>query len=68
MLDIAMPEIALDGAGIDAIVGELIAAGVPQHVRMRWKRQTGSNPSQSDQLMNAATGKWRTTFRCEHKS
>jgi len=57
-----MSEIALDGAGIDAVVGELIAAGVAQHVRMRWKRQTGSNPSQRDQLMNAASRKWRTAF------
>ena len=29
-----MTEVSLDGAGIDALVGQLVAARVPEHVRM----------------------------------
>jgi hypothetical protein len=34
ILNIAMPEIRLDRTRIMAVVGELIAAGMPQHVGM----------------------------------
>ena len=32
VLDVAVPEIGLQRPGIDAVIGELEAAGVPQHV------------------------------------
>jgi hypothetical protein len=35
VLDIAMPEVRLDRAGIVAVVGELVAAGVAEHVGVR---------------------------------
>lgn len=34
VLNVAMPEVMLDGAGILAVVGELVTRGMPQHVRM----------------------------------
>src|SRR5258708_37807126 len=34
VLDVLMPEIMLQAAGIDALVGQLVAAAVPEHVRV----------------------------------
>jgi hypothetical protein len=34
MLDILMTEVVLERASIVAIVGELVSAGVPEHVRV----------------------------------
>ncbi len=34
-----MPEIGLQGSSIDTIVGELVPAGVPKHVRMDFDRK-----------------------------
>ena len=34
-------EPVLDRAGVDAVIGELVAAGMPQHVRMRLETQLG---------------------------
>jgi hypothetical protein len=34
MLDRFVPEVGLDRPGIDALVGQLKTAGVPQHVRV----------------------------------
>jgi hypothetical protein len=31
-------EIVLQGSGIVPVVGKLIAARIPQHVRMQWER------------------------------
>ncbi len=50
-----MPKIRLDSARIDAVVGELVAGRVPQHVRVDRKRQLRGAPSAGDKLMNAAS-------------
>ena len=34
-----MPEVSLQGSSIDTIVGELVPAGVPKHVRMDLERK-----------------------------
>ena len=46
MLDIAMPQIVLQGASVMAVVGQLEAAGVAQHVRVYGERKidTRSRP------------------------
>jgi hypothetical protein len=36
-----MPEPILNGSGIVSSVGQRIAAGVPEHVHMNFKRETG---------------------------
>lgn len=34
MADVLVPEVVLDRSGVVAIIGELVAAGVSEHVRM----------------------------------
>jgi hypothetical protein len=44
MLNVLVPEVVLQGAGIVAIVGEFEAAGVPKHVRMDREWHLGGLP------------------------
>ena len=44
MLDVLVPEIGLQRSGVMAVIGELITAGMPQHVRMRLKGELGLDP------------------------
>ena len=37
-----MPKVMRERAGILALVGELVARRMPQHVGMNWKRKLGS--------------------------
>ena len=41
MLNVAMAEVGLQGAGVVALVGQGITASVPKHVRMRLEGQLG---------------------------
>ena len=41
VLNIAMAKVGLQRACIGALIGQLKAAGVPQHVRMRRKSELG---------------------------
>jgi hypothetical protein len=36
ILNVFMPQIGLERPGVVTVVGELVAAGVPQHVRVRF--------------------------------
>ena len=45
-----MAKIILDDASADAIIGELIAASMPQHVGMHWKVKTGGLAKTLDHL------------------
>jgi hypothetical protein len=58
MLDIFVPEIALQRTGVDAIISELKAAGVPQHVRMYLEIETSSHPKPRNHLVHARRRKW----------
>jgi len=60
-------EIGLDGPGIDAVVGQLEAAGVAQHVRVDLHIEARSLTSALDHRLKAAPGEWRAAFRCEHE-
>ena len=53
MLDVLVPEIGLQRASIDAVVGELEAAGVAQHVRMHWEAEVGRDAEPGDHLAKA---------------
>ena len=53
MLDIAVPEIMLQGAGVVAIVGELEAAGMAKHVRMHGKGHLGGLAEPCHEVMEA---------------
>ena len=56
MLDILVPEVVLQGAGIVAVVGQLEAAGMAQHVRMDLERQSSSLPKPFDEVMKPDGG------------
>ena len=53
VLDVAVPQIGLQRAGIDAVIGELEAAGVAQHVRVHWETEIGRNAKPRDHLTKA---------------
>jgi hypothetical protein len=53
MLDILVAKVMLQRAGIVPIVGELIAAGVTQHVRMNAKWHFGGLSETLDKPMEA---------------
>ena len=62
-----MAEIGLDRPGIDAVVGQLEAAGVAQHVRVDLHIEPSSLTSALDHRLKATLGEWRAAFRCEHE-
>jgi hypothetical protein len=53
MPNILVAEIGLDGPGIDAIVGHLEPAGVPQHVRVHWEAELGAIAQPLGHLLKA---------------
>ena len=67
MLDRLVAEIGLDGPGIDAVVSQLKAAGVAQHVRVDLHIEAYSLTSALDHRLKATLGEWRAAFRCEHE-
>ena len=67
MLDRLVAEIGLDRSGIDAVVGQLEAAGVAQHVRVDLHIEACSLTSALDHRLKATLGEWRAAFRCEHE-
>ncbi len=66
MLDRLVAKIGLDRSGIDAVVGQLEAAGVAQHMRVDLHIERSSLTSALDHRLKAALGEWRAAFRCEH--
>jgi hypothetical protein len=56
VLDIAVTHEVLQRSSIDAVVGELEAAGVAQHVGMRLERQLGHNAEAVEQLQEPGPG------------
>ena len=62
-----MTKIDLDSSGIDAVVGQLKAAGVAQHVRVHLHIEACSLTSALDHRLKATLGEWRAAFRCEHE-
>jgi hypothetical protein len=48
MLDILVAEVSLQTSRIDTVIGELVAAAVPQHVRMNWDVELGGDTEPSD--------------------
>ena len=73
-----MPEVSLQRASIDAVIGELEATGVAQHVRVHWKPNPAATPSRaiilrkpagvngaprSDVKINGDAGSWSRLSR-----
>ena len=53
VLDVLVAEIVLQGSGIVPVVGKLIAARMPQHVRMQWERHLGGLAEPLDEMAEA---------------
>ena len=58
-----MAQIGLQRPGIDAVIGELEAACVPQHVRMNRETEIGGNPKPRDHLTKPRGRERRTALR-----
>ena len=54
VLDVAVPQPFLDGAGIVAGMGEREAAGMAQHVRVDGEGEPGCNPDHRQLLPEAS--------------
>src|SRR6516164_5429694 len=61
----SVAEIGLDGARVVAVVGELEAAGVPQHVGMHEEREFRSHARPGNHALISGYGQWRATLRNE---
>jgi hypothetical protein len=53
VLDVLVAETVLQGSGIVPVVGELIAARMPQHVRMQLERHPGGLAKPLDEMVEA---------------
>ena len=62
VLNVAMPHVRLQCAGIDAILGQLIAAGMAKHVRVRLDAELGRDPSALDHAREAGRRKRRASL------
>jgi hypothetical protein len=65
VLDIPVAEVSLQGSGVVPLVGERVAAGMAQHVRMGLKAKTRLAPSPLDHAGEACGAEWCSTFRSE---
>ena len=63
-----MAEIVLQGSGIVPVVGKLIAARMPQHVRMQWERHPGGLAEPLDEMVEADGAHWSVALGDEDVS
>jgi len=61
-----MTQIMLDRPGILAVVGELIAGSVAQHVGMDRELDTGLSSGPANDLAHRIGGEWRLALADEH--
>jgi len=67
VLDIPVPQVGLQAAGIDALVRKREATGVPQHVGMDRETKAGHDAESGDQFAKAGGGERRAAFRRENE-
>src|SRR6516162_4637611 len=65
MRDRDVPKPVLDRAGVDAVIGELVAAGMPQHVKMHGKWNAGPLADDLHQPVDRIWRERRTALRGE---
>ena len=63
--NIAVAHEMLQRSGIDAVIGELEAAGMAQHVRMNWEGEFGQFPRAADHFEEPGPGHRPAAFRIE---
>ena len=66
MLDVAVTKVSLKRSRVVALIGERVAAGVPQHVGMGLEGQLGCDTRPLDHPSEASRREWRTTLGREH--
>src|SRR5262249_40752191 len=66
--DVAVAEVVLQRAGIDAVIGELEAAGVSEHVRMNGEGKFGQFPSPADHFEEPGPRHRATAFGVEDEA
>src|ERR671923_777638 len=66
MLNIAMPQVVLNGARVGILVGQVKAAGVPQHMGMDWQGQGGGFARPADHVMDRPRCERRSALGEEH--
>jgi hypothetical protein len=67
VLDVLVPEVRLQRPGVVSLIGQRIAASVPQHVGVALEAELGRFPSPNNHLGEASGGKRRPTLGREHK-
>jgi hypothetical protein len=65
-LDVAVPEVGLQASGVPALVGELVAAGVAQHVRVYAERHVRSLTQSGHHLAKPRRRHGPATLRAKH--
>ena len=66
--DVAVAQEVLQRAGVDAVVGELEAAGVAQHVRMNWEGKFGQFSGPADHFEEPGPRHRAAAFRVEDEA
>src|SRR5262249_38622565 len=66
--DVTVAEVLLQRAGVDAIVGELEAAAMAQHVRMSRERKSGQFSSPADHFEEPGPCHWAAAFGVEDEA
>jgi hypothetical protein len=67
ILDIAVPQVGLERPGIDPVVCQLEAAGMPQHVGVRLDTQLGDDGGSLDHAIEPRRRQRRPALGYEHK-
>ena len=67
MLNVAVAEVSLQGAGVVALVGQGITASVPKHVRVRFETQLGLPARPFDHAGEASGAERCSPFRGEYE-
>ena len=67
VLDIPVPKVSLQGSSIMPFVGQCVAAGMAQHVRVGLEAQPCLSPSSPDHAGETCGAKRRPALRREHE-
>ena len=67
VLDIAMPQVGLQGSGIVALIRQGEAASMPQHMRMGFEAELCGLPSPLNHPCKSRSGKRCSAFAGEHE-
>src|SRR5262249_58868200 len=66
--NVAVAQVVLQRAGVDAVIGKLEAAGVAQHVRMNWEGKFGQFSGPADHFEEPGLRHRAAAFRVEDEA